>query len=235
MSGFEFPLSPAIQAAKALFKRVPGPIGLGTSMVELGYPFTQDANFPGVAEKRRSRGQAMRDTIRNNPQAVGTSLDGGPTTTDLIGRALNWTQDPYGIKPANAAPAAAPRDPSADGLPAPPAGASMPKPQSAYPAVDPMADHNFASPGNPYPQGSDPMSAASYYPTRAPQRTPMPMARPAEATQAPQAPPDTSFFMRNALMMQDPNGGGFIDPTGAASVSGPDLIQKMMGYLHNKV
>jgi hypothetical protein len=58
------------------------------------------------------------------------------------------------------------------------------------------------------------------------------MARPAEA---PQAPPDTSFFMRNALMMQDPNGGGFIDPTGAASVSGPDLIQKMMGYLHQKV
>jgi hypothetical protein len=61
---------------------------------------------------------------------------------------------------------------------------------------------------------------------------PMPMARPAEAP-APQ--PDTGFFMRNALMMQDPNGGGFIDPAGAASVRGPDLIAKMMGYLHNKV
>lgn len=60
----------------------------------------------------------------------------------------------------------------------------------------------------------------------------MPTARP---TEAPQETPDTSFFMRNALMMQDPNGGGFIDPTGAASVSGPDLIKKMMGYLHNKV
>jgi hypothetical protein len=30
-------------------------------------------------------------------------------------------------------------------------------------------------------------------------------------------------------------GGGFIDPTGAASVTGPDLISKMMGYLHKKV
>jgi len=36
-------------------------------------------------------------------------------------------------------------------------------------------------------------------------------------------------------MMQDPMGGGLIDPTGAASVSGPDLINKMMGYLHRKV
>ncbi len=61
---------------------------------------------------------------------------------------------------------------------------------------------------------------------------PLPPERPAEA---PQAPPDTGFFMRNALMMQDPLGGGFIDPTGAASVSGPDLISKMMGYLHRKV
>ncbi|WP_456723053.1 hypothetical protein [Bradyrhizobium sp. USDA 4350] len=60
---------------------------------------------------------------------------------------------------------------------------------------------------------------------------PMPQPRPAEA---PQAQPDTSFFMRNALMMQDPNGGGYIDPQGAASVRGPDLINKMMTYLHNK-
>lgn len=62
--------------------------------------------------------------------------------------------------------------------------------------------------------------------------TPMPQARPAEA---PAPEPDTSFFMRNALMMHDPNGGGLIDPMGAASVRGPDLINKMMGYLHNKV
>ena len=61
---------------------------------------------------------------------------------------------------------------------------------------------------------------------------PLPTARPAEA---PQAPEDTGFFMRNALMQQDPLGGGFIDPTGAASVSGPDLISKMMGYLNRKV
>jgi hypothetical protein len=66
----------------------------------------------------------------------------------------------------------------------------------------------------------------------APAGVPLPQARPAEA---PQVPSDnTGFFMRNALMMQDPNGGGFIDPTGAASVSGPDLISKMMAYLHQK-
>lgn len=81
---------------------------------------------------------------------------------------------------------------------------------------------------------------------------PMPRSRPPEAPMAPPAAPaaaeavpmpqarpdaapqDTSFFMRNALQMQDPMGGGFIDPTGAASVSGPDLIQKMMKYLHSK-
>ncbi|MHC2284428.1 hypothetical protein ACVIJW_000298 [Bradyrhizobium barranii subsp. barranii] len=51
---------------------------------------------------------------------------------------------------------------------------------------------------------------------------------------APQAQPDTSFFMRNALMQRDPVTGALIDPSGAASVSGPDLIQKMMAYLHNK-
>lgn len=60
---------------------------------------------------------------------------------------------------------------------------------------------------------------------------PMPQARPAEA---PQAQPDTSFFMRNALSMRDPSTGEMIDPSGAASVRGPDLISKMMTYLHNK-
>lgn len=62
------------------------------------------------------------------------------------------------------------------------------------------------------------------------QPVPMPQPRPA------QAQPDTNFFMRNALMMQDPATGGYIDPTGAsrAQSSGGDLIQKMMGLLHNK-
>lgn len=80
------------------------------------------------------------------------------------------------------------------------------------------------------PVGAPSASLASV-PTQ-PASVPMPQARPAEA---PQAIPDTSFFMRNALQMQDPNGGGYIDPTGAASVRGPDLIAKMMSYLHNKV
>lgn len=88
-------------------------------------------------------------------------------------------------------------------------------------------------PTSPYDEPSAvPMPMAR--PAQAPQapQVPMPMARPAEA---PQAPPDIGFFMRNALMMQDPNGGGFIDPQGAARAqSQGSLIDKMMGYLRNK-
>jgi hypothetical protein len=45
-----------------------------------------------------------------------------------------------------------------------------------------------------------------------------------------------SFFQRNAAMMRDPGTGAFIDPNSAAQaqVRGPDLIAKMMSYLHNK-
>jgi hypothetical protein len=60
---------------------------------------------------------------------------------------------------------------------------------------------------------------------------PMPAPRP---TEAPQPAPDTSFFMRNALSMRDPSTGELIDPSGASSVRGPDLISKMLGYLHSK-
>ncbi|WP_368508090.1 hypothetical protein [Bradyrhizobium lupini] len=40
--------------------------------------------------------------------------------------------------------------------------------------------------------------------------------------------------MRNAMMMRDPGTGQLIDPQGASQVRGPDLINKMMSYLHNK-
>jgi hypothetical protein len=85
-----------------------------------------------------------------------------------------------------------------------------------------------------FPGATPPVPMPQPRPPEAPQaapHVPMPMARPAEA---PQPQPDTSFFMRNALMMQDPMGGGYIDPAGAASVRGPDLISKMMSYLHQK-
>jgi hypothetical protein len=59
----------------------------------------------------------------------------------------------------------------------------------------------------------------------------MPQARPADA---PQAQPDTSFFMRNALLQRDPMTGQLLDPSAASSVTGPDLISKMMTYLHGK-
>lgn len=85
----------------------------------------------------------------------------------------------------------------------------------------------FPGAGQPAPQAQP--AAPEAAPAAAP--VPMPQARPAEA---PQAEPDTGFFMRNALSMRDPSTGEMIDPSGASSVRGPDLISKMMTYLHNK-
>lgn len=107
----------------------------------------------------------------------------------------------------------------------------------SYPAADAMAGHaelptpmppvqGLDLPGVPMPRARPPEANGT------PPGVPMPQVRPAEA---PQPQPDTGFFMRNALMQQDPMGAGFIDPQGAATVRGPDLISKMMGYLHNKV
>jgi len=70
-------------------------------------------------------------------------------------------------------------------------------------------------------------AAARYTP-----QVPMPRARP---EQSPVSEPEMGFFARNAAMMRDPLTGDFIDPTAAAkAVRGPDLISKMMTYLHNK-
>jgi hypothetical protein len=79
------------------------------------------------------------------------------------------------------------------------------------------AQQNYKPVANPWPSGApDPQVASPGATPPQPAAVPLPQARPAEA---PQSPPDTSFFMRNALMMQDPNGGGFIDPMGAKSVT----------------
>lgn len=58
---------------------------------------------------------------------------------------------------------------------------------------------------------------------------------------APQGQPGSpmGFFQHNAMSMRDPSTGGFIDPTGSAQaqqsqVRGPDLINKMMAYLHQQ-
>jgi hypothetical protein len=61
-------------------------------------------------------------------------------------------------------------------------------------------------------QASTPMPMAR--PSAAPAAVPMPMARPAEAPQA--SSPFADFFKRNTALMQDPNGGGYIDPTAAS-------------------
>lgn len=69
-------------------------------------------------------------------------------------------------------------------------------------------------------------------PVGAPAGVPMPMPRPSEAPQTPEMP----WWQRNAAMMSDPSGGGFIDPEGSAraQASGPDVINKLMSYFHKK-
>jgi hypothetical protein len=44
------------------------------------------------------------------------------------------------------------------------------------------------------------------------------------------------FFQRNSAMMRDPVSGSLIDPVNAdrAQASGPDVINKLMSYFHNK-
>jgi hypothetical protein len=81
------------------------------------------------------------------------------------------------------------------------------------------------------PQAPSPAPAPA--PVSAPQTAPGPMPQASPAA-APQASPDTSFFMRNALMQHDPITGQMLDPGATSSVSGPDLISKMMTYLHGK-
>ncbi|MFI4971143.1 MAG: hypothetical protein ACHP7H_00570 [Hyphomicrobiales bacterium] len=93
-----------------------------------------------------------------------------------------------------------------------------------FPPQPPAQSTAPAPAPNPAQQVATPPQTAS---------VPMPQARPA---QAPPAPPDMSFWQRNAAMMRDPATGAFIDPTSAAQaqVRGPDLINKMLAYLHNK-
>jgi hypothetical protein len=144
-----------------------------------------------------------------------------------------------GAAPAPAAPPVQPMDdaPQRGASPAPlpwwasgdltkmfPGASSAPAPSAAPQDQQVNANGSIAGAMGPTSVGGAPL-------VNQPQSAPMPMGRPAEA---PQAEPDTSFFMRNALSMRDPSTGDMIDPSGASSVRGPDLISKMMTYLHSK-
>lgn len=144
------------------------------------------------------------------------NLVGGPLMYALQGAAqpdvLNNHKPAMVPSPApSPAPSATPAAPSAPQLPSWVDGRSF----------------GAGIPTPPAPQASPPTQPAS---------VPMPQARPAEADASQPAPtPDMGFFARNAAMMRDPGTGAFIDPMGAAqAVRGPDLINKMMAYLHNK-
>jgi hypothetical protein len=108
----------------------------------------------------------------------------------------------------------------------PPAAPAQSAPQMPWWASGDLSKMPGAAPQAPSP-------APAPAPVSAPQTAPVPMpqARPADA---PQAPPDTGFFMRNAMMQRDPMTGQLLDPSASSSVSGPDLISKMMTYLHGK-
>lgn len=94
--------------------------------------------------------------------------------------------------------------------------------------------------------GSQPQNAMAYAPpdpNRGNMTVPLPMARPAAAPQAVALPNDggMGFFTRNAMLMQDPATGQYIDPAGAAKAQASmpqqdqgSLIQWMLGRLGNK-
>jgi hypothetical protein len=85
----------------------------------------------------------------------------------------------------------------------------------------------IASRGMPTMAGGVPMPQPRPQMAQAP--VPMPQPRPA------QAPQEMNFFQRNAAMMHDPVTGMFIDPSAASQAQNSgNIIQKMMGLLHNK-
>jgi cell division septation protein DedD len=174
--------------------------------------------------------RTIRDAVHNHTspsRVLDTMWRGGPfaPAAGMAGQGdvLNDHKGFFSNLPAGA-PAAPPVQPLDD---APQRGvSSFGGPQSMF--SPPTFPHTSA----PVPSA---MQSAAPAPVPAPTAqaapVPMPQARPAEA---PQAQPDTSFFMRNAMSMRDPSTGELIDPSGASSVRGPDLISKMMAYLHNK-
>jgi len=186
------------------------------------YPqlMNQASRLAPLLSRVLSRGGSFATPFWKATQVDAPEVNATPLTNPMTGKPLGQAGPSVPISDTQY-PA---RDPSADGLPAP---ASM----GRGPLTPASGDQ--ASPLDTMQWPFGPLGAPSQAPASAAGAgVPLPTARPAEA---PQAPQDTGFFMRNALMMQDPMGGGLIDPTGAASVSGPDLINKMMGYLHRKV
>lgn len=191
-------------------------------------------------------GASLSDLIHRVREMADKYTPGPGTATSLMGGPLGWLMlaaDKGGMPTAqilnnhtvagSAAPPAAPAaQPSAPSVNVPALGGL-----GLFPGApsQPNTAMNTAQSYMAHPQATAPVTAPAPAPQAAPPQQiaspPMPQARPAGA---PQAQPDTGFFMRNALMMQDPNGGGYIDPQGAASVRGPDLIKKMTAYLHNK-
>jgi hypothetical protein len=170
--------------------------------------------------------RTIRDAVHNHTspsRVLDTMWRGGPfaPAAGMAGQGdvLNAHKGFFSNLPASA-PAAPPVQPLDD---APQRGS--PTGQLPWWATGDMT--KMMPPASPAPTAPAPAPAAP------PQASPVPMPQPRPA-EAPQAQPDTSFFMRNALSMRDPSTGELIDPSGASSVRGPDLISKMMTYLHNK-
>lgn len=228
-----------------------GPLGAAAAGAEAAYPFTQDKNFPGVAEARHARGQAMRDTIRNNPQANPDAMGALPGIGSS-GDVLKWLKDPYGINARHA------EDPmTAGGSHVPTAVPQAPVPSST--GVPALGGLGLFPPAAPMSQ--TPMQTAMATPAHLPQPAPQPSQAPPVMAQGPTAPqgmalqygpisvggapiaegpqkPENTmgFFARNAAMMQDPSSGAFLDPVNAAraQASGPDVIQKLLDMFHRK-
>lgn len=165
------------------------------------------------------------DSYTPGPSSVLNMLGMGPmgamVQANMQGDVLN--NHKVAVAPQGPAAAPAPSVPALGGL-------------GLFPPTSPQSP-NWLRDAQMTPTNAPAPAPAPAAPAPAPQAAtvPMPAARPAAA---PAAPDPMSWFQRNAALMTDPAGGGFIDPQAAAranaQVRGPDLIAKMMNYLHDK-
>jgi hypothetical protein len=190
-----------------------------------GRPDNSITDMKALTEAYRKAKEAKRgmppvqglDLVPGAPKPQAASPFGPNTThADMFGRP--WMPPKAPTSPPPSAP-----DFESMQWPQGPVGAPVSQPTQPMPPVQ-----GLDLPGAPHV----PMPMARPQMPVAPQAqaaVPMPAPRPASAPSG-----GMGFFQRNAAMMRDPSSGDFIDPGAAAqaNVSGPDLIQKFMNYLH---
>lgn len=208
-----------------------GTIAGGEALNNMG----STSDLPGLAQeyaKARAERLAKQQGSLASAAPVPYPTIGGPMVPQAPQAASPWTDWRPGGVPRQISMS---MPPSSPGAPAAPAAPSVPMPMARppqAPQASPMASFAQVHPhqnlfnrvsstlqGNPDPSSLIGRIAHTF----------QGMGQPSADSNAP------GFFQRNAAMMRDPSSGSLIDPAAAAQAPrGPDLINKMMGYLHAK-